>query len=41
MLGTVLSSFVIEQEGCCAGAPTEEQLLERFEQFERTLKGGG
>lgn len=41
MLGTVLSSFVIEQEGCCAGAPTEGQLLERFEQFERMLKGGG
>ena len=41
LLGTVLSSFVIEQEGCCAGAPTEGQLLERFEQFERMLKGGG
>ena len=39
MLGTVLSSFVIEQEGCCTGAPTQEQLLERYEQFARSLKG--
>lgn len=41
MLGTVLSSFVIEREGCCTGAPTQEQLLERYEQFARSLKGEG
>lgn len=33
MLGTVLSSFVIEQEGCCTGAPDKKALLERYEDF--------
>lgn len=32
-LGTVLSSFVIEQEGCCTGAPTLDALMERAAQF--------
>ena len=39
MLGTVLSSYVIEQEGCCTGAPTQEQLLERYDRFAQSLKG--
>lgn len=39
MLGTVLSSYVIEQEGCCTGAPDEEKLLERFGRFDEELKG--
>lgn len=39
MLGTVLSSFIIEKEGCCTGAPTEEELLKRYQAFELTLKG--
>lgn len=38
-LGTVLSSFIIEKEGCCAGAPDETTLLERYHQFLPTLKG--
>ena len=40
MLGTVLSSYIIEQEGCCTGAPTQEQLMERYERFAQILKGG-
>lgn len=39
MLGTVLSSYVIEEEGCCTGAPDEAGLLERFRQFDEALKG--
>lgn len=39
MLGTVLSSCVIEEEGCCTGAPTEEKLLERCRRFAEELKG--
>jgi adenosine kinase len=33
MLGTVLSSFVVEQEGCCTGIPEEKALMERYEWF--------
>lgn len=39
MLGTVLSSYVLEEEGCCTGAPTEEQLLERYCRFAQVQKG--
>lgn len=39
-LGTIFSSYIIEQEGCCEGAPSEEMLLGRLEEFERFLKGG-
>ena len=39
MLGTVLSSYILEKEGCCTGAPTEEMLLARYAKFEETLKG--
>lgn len=34
MTGTVLSSFVIEQEGCCSNAPDLARLSERLQQFE-------
>ena len=37
-LGTVLSSFIIEREGCCTNAPTLPQLMERLARFETTLK---
>lgn len=33
MLGAVLSSFIIEKEGCCTGAPSEEALLLRYREF--------
>lgn len=39
-LGTVLSSFVIEKEGCCTNAPTAAQLEERMARFEARLQGG-
>ncbi len=32
-LGAVLSSFIIEQEGCCTGAPDERALCERHESY--------
>lgn len=32
-LGSVLSSFIIEKVGCTTNAPTEQELLERFEKF--------
>lgn len=32
-MGSTLSSFVLEREGCCTGAPTLEQLTKRFEMF--------
>ncbi len=34
-LGTVLSSFIVEKEGCCTGAPSEEELLARCEKFSK------
>lgn len=37
-LGTVLSRFIIEKEGCCTNAPTKEQLMERLGQFEDQCK---
>lgn len=37
-LGTVLSSFIIEKEGCCTNAPTLPELEERLRRFEETLK---
>ncbi len=37
-LGTVLSSFIIEKEGCCTNAPTREQLWSRMASFEAALK---
>lgn len=33
MLGTVLSSFIIAKEGCCTGAPGQEQLEARYREF--------
>jgi adenosine kinase len=39
LLGSVLSSFIIEQEGCCSSAPDERALLERYEWFITQLKG--
>lgn len=39
-IGTVLSSFIIEKEGCCTNAPTEAQMLERLRAFETTLQEG-
>lgn len=33
MLGTVHSSFIIEKEGCCTGAPTASQLEQRYQIF--------
>jgi adenosine kinase len=38
MLGTVMSSFVIEEEGCCTGLPSEERLLERYRRFSEKIK---
>lgn len=32
-MGSTLSSFVLEQEGCCTGTPTREQLMQRFTLF--------
>jgi adenosine kinase len=40
MRGTVLSSFVIEQEGCCTGLPGEDTLLKRLGWFEKEIIGG-
>lgn len=33
-LGGTLSYFILQAEGCCTNAPTEEQLLEKFKSFE-------
>lgn len=33
-LGGVLSSFVLEQEGCCTNMPTKEQLINKFNKNE-------
>lgn len=33
MLGTVMASFAIEEEGCCTALPNEGNLLTRFSQF--------
>lgn len=30
-LGSVLSYFVLQAEGCCTNAPTEQELLQKFE----------
>ncbi|MDR3173080.1 MAG: PfkB family carbohydrate kinase, partial [Treponema sp.] len=40
LLGTVLSSFVIEQEGCCTGLPREDALVKRREWFEKQIQEG-
>lgn len=39
-LGTVLSSFIIEKEGCCTGAPDLAALKERLDAFQKELRGG-
>jgi adenosine kinase len=39
MLGTVLSSFVIEKEGCCTGAPNKDSLIDRYRQFSDQCEG--
>lgn len=33
-LGSALSSFVLQKEGCCTNMPTEEELLEKMKSFE-------
>jgi adenosine kinase len=33
LLGSVLSSFVVEQEGCCTALPDERTLLKRYDEF--------
>ena len=33
MMGSTLSSFIIEKEGCCTNAPDKETLMKRFEKF--------
>ena len=33
-LGGTLSYFILQSEGCCTNAPTEEQLLEKAKTFE-------
>ncbi len=38
MAGTVLSSYVIEKEGCCTNAPTLDLLKRRMEMFRQDLK---
>ena len=38
MAGTVLSSYVIEKEGCCTNAPSLELLQRRLSLFEQELK---
>ena len=37
-MGTVLSSFIIEKEGCCTNAPDAEQFGQRLACFEDSLK---
>ncbi len=32
-MGSIQSSFIVEKIGCCTNAPTEEQLLKRYEKF--------
>jgi adenosine kinase len=39
MLGTVLSSFVIEKEGCCTGTPGKDSLMVRYEWFAKQCEG--
>lgn len=40
MLGTVLSSFIIEKEGCCTGAPNQAALMARYEKFAKQEGAG-
>lgn len=37
VMGSVLSSFVLQKEGCCTNLPTEEEFLEKFN---KVIKGG-
>jgi adenosine kinase len=39
-LGSVLSSFIVEKEGCCTGAPDENALIERYRQFAERFREG-
>jgi adenosine kinase len=39
LLGAVLASFIIEKEGCCTGAPTVDELLERYRNH--NIENGG
>lgn len=34
-MGSTLSSFIIEKEGCCTNAPTVEEITRRFENFKK------
>ncbi len=36
--GTIVSSYVIEKEGCCTNAPTVEELLSRYERYQKKIK---
>ncbi|EES47743.1 PfkB family carbohydrate kinase [Clostridium botulinum] len=36
-LGGALSSFVLQKEGCCTNMPTEEELLNKFNQFKEEI----
>jgi adenosine kinase len=37
-MGSTLSSFIIEKEGCCTNAPSIADITERFEQFKKCTK---
>jgi adenosine kinase len=39
-LGSVLSSFIVENEGCCTGAPDENALNERYNWFVERFREG-
>lgn len=39
-MGTVLSSFIIEKEGCCTNAPDPDAFRARLARFENDLKEG-
>lgn len=37
-MGSTLSSFIIEKEGCCSNAPSIDDITKRFEQFKKCTK---
>lgn len=40
MMGSVLSSFVIEAEGCCTNLPDQRRFSDRFNRFEKEINQG-
>ncbi len=36
-MGSTLSSFIIEKEGCCTNAPSQDALMKRFENFKKCI----